>query len=83
LRRIWVESQDITEWPVDHEYLFERAKLRMKTSKAEFMVANKTGSLYGEESEHFIVSTFQLTIKYSNKKETAEGLLHLLADHIN
>jgi phosphopantothenate---cysteine ligase (CTP) len=71
------------EHTVDHEYLFERAKLRMETAKAEFMVANKTGSLYGEESEHFIVSTFQLPIKYSSKKETAEGLLHLLAYHIN
>ncbi|MGE6755468.1 phosphopantothenoylcysteine decarboxylase [Rossellomorea sp. NPDC071047] len=71
------------EHTLDHEYLFERAKLRMETSKAEFMVANKTGSLYGEESDHFIVSTFQLPIKYSSKKETAEGLIHLLADHIN
>lgn len=55
----------------------------MRTSKAELVVANKTGSLYGEESEHFIVSTFQLPIKYSSKKETAEGLIHLLADHIS
>ncbi|MGF3104040.1 phosphopantothenoylcysteine decarboxylase [Rossellomorea sp. DUT-2] len=71
------------EHTVDHKYLFERAKLRMETSKAEFMVANKTGSLYGEESEHFIVSTFQSPIKYSSKKETAEGLIHCLAGQIN
>lgn len=67
----------------DQEYLFERANLRMETSKAEFMVANKTGSLYGEDAEHFIVSKLQPPQKYISKKDTAEGLIQLLADHIN
>ncbi|MBS4220286.1 hypothetical protein KHA96_18450 [Bacillus sp. FJAT-49711] len=67
----------------DIEYLFERAKLRMTASNAEIMVANKTGSLYGEEAEHYIVSKFQTPQKYISKKDTAEGLMNLLADYIN
>lgn len=65
------------------DYLFERANLRMAASNAEFMVANKTGSLYGEEAEHYIVSKFQTPKKYISKKDTAEGLINLLADYIN
>ncbi|MDH5162965.1 hypothetical protein [Heyndrickxia oleronia] len=43
----------------------------MTASNAEFMVANKTGSLYGEEVEHYIVSKSQTPKKYINKKDTA------------
>ncbi|QUG41923.1 hypothetical protein KD050_01055 [Psychrobacillus sp. INOP01] len=67
----------------DIDYLFERAKLRMTASNSQFMVANKTGSLYGEEAEHFIVSKFQTPRKYISKKDTATGLIDLLADYIN
>ncbi|QHE62517.1 hypothetical protein FHE72_16930 [Rossellomorea vietnamensis] len=67
----------------DHEYLFERANIRMDSSGAEFMVANKTGSLYGENAEHFIVSKGQPPQTYISKKDTAEGLIELLAGHVN
>ncbi|MDX8342221.1 phosphopantothenoylcysteine decarboxylase [Rossellomorea sp. YZS02] len=67
----------------DPDYLFQRANLRMETSGAEYMVANKTGSLYGEEAEHYIVSKGQSPRKYASKKETAEGLIHILAGNMN
>ncbi|MCR2823165.1 phosphopantothenoylcysteine decarboxylase domain-containing protein [Lederbergia panacisoli] len=67
----------------DIDYLLERANLRMTASNAEFMVANKTGSLYGEAAEHYIISKFQTPIKYISKKDTAEGLMNVLADYIN
>lgn len=67
----------------DIDYLFKRANIRMETSGAEFMVANKTGSLYGENAEHYIVSKGQPPKKYINKKDTAEGLMELLADQVN
>lgn len=67
----------------DLNYLLDRANLRMTASNAEFMVANKTGSLYGEEAEHYIVSKFQAPKKYSSKNETAAGLIHLLENYIN
>ncbi|PFA69180.1 hypothetical protein CN378_04705 [Bacillus sp. AFS015802] len=66
----------------DQDYLFQRANLRMETSGAEYMVANKTSSLYGEEAEHFIVSKGQSPQKYASKKDTAEGLIHILAESI-
>ncbi|MGG3915850.1 phosphopantothenoylcysteine decarboxylase [Rossellomorea vietnamensis] len=67
----------------DSEYLFKRANLRMDSSGAEFMVANKTGSLYGENAEHYIVSKGQPPQMYKSKKDTAEGLMELLAGHVN
>ncbi|CAN7283235.1 phosphopantothenoylcysteine decarboxylase domain-containing protein [Rossellomorea sp. LjRoot5] len=67
----------------DSEYLFKRANLRMDSSGAEFMVANKTASLYGENAEHFIVSRGQLSQTYISKKDTAEGLMELLAGRVN
>lgn len=67
----------------DSEYLFKRANLRKDSSGAEFMVANKTASLYGEDAEHFIVSKLQPPKKYISKKGTAEGLMELLAEHVN
>lgn len=67
----------------DLDYLFEKANLRMTTSNAEFMVANKTGSLYGEKAEHYIVSKFQTPQKYISKEDTATALINLLADYLN
>ncbi|MBP1916089.1 hypothetical protein J2Z23_003071 [Lederbergia galactosidilyticus] len=55
----------------DANYLIERTNLRMKTSDAEFMVANKSESLYGEEETHYIVTKDQRSLCYSSKKETA------------
>ncbi|WP_034756740.1 phosphopantothenoylcysteine decarboxylase domain-containing protein [Rossellomorea vietnamensis] len=66
----------------DAEYLFERANLRMDSSGAEFMVANKTASLYGENAEHFIVSKLRSPQKYMSKKSIAEGLMGLLAGRV-
>ena len=55
----------------------------MTSSNAEFMVANKTGSLYGVEAEHYIISKFQAPRKYNNKKDAAAGLINLLEDNLN
>ncbi len=62
----------------DVDYIIERANLRMNTSKAEFMVANKSVSLYGEEETHYIVSKYEQSQSYSNKKDTAKGLINHL-----
>ncbi|MFJ7970545.1 phosphopantothenoylcysteine decarboxylase [Psychrobacillus sp. NPDC096389] len=67
----------------DLAYLVEKANLRMTTSSAEFMVANKSGALYGEEAEHYIVSKFRAPQKYISKKDTATALIYLLADYLN
>lgn len=65
------------------DHLFEKADLRMTSSNAEFMVANKTGSLYSVEAEHYIISKFQAPRKYNNKKDAAAGLINLLEDNLN
>lgn len=65
------------------DFLIERANLRMITSNAEFMVANKSGSLYGEEEKHYIVIKDQKPRCYSSKKETAIGLINLLEGYLS
>lgn len=60
------------------EILIDRAKLRMETSNAQFMVANSSKSLYGGEEPHYIVSCNGEIIKADGKKATAEALVNLL-----
>jgi len=67
----------------DINYLIERANLRMNTSNADFMVANKSGSLYGEDQVHYIVSNTRRYQSYSSKSETAKGLIYLLEVYLS
>ncbi|NLY80133.1 MAG: hypothetical protein GX072_09680 [Lysinibacillus sp.] len=63
----------------DIEYLIERAKLRMKESDAEFMVANSSNSLYGDV-QHFIISSNGDVVETEGKEETAKRLMEILAE---
>ena len=62
----------------DVDYLIGRAKLRMETSNAAFMVANTSKSLYGKEEPHFIISMDGQVIEVSGKEQTAKELMELL-----
>lgn len=65
----------------DIEYLIDRAKLRMEQSKAQFMVANSSHSLYGDV-QHFIISPTGEVLEVQGKKETAKTLMELLAEQV-
>ncbi|MEK9198091.1 MULTISPECIES: phosphopantothenoylcysteine decarboxylase domain-containing protein [Bacillales] len=65
----------------DVDYLIERAKLRMESSNAEYMVANSSNSLYGVEEPHFIISKEGEVLKVEGKEKTAKKLIELLADN--
>lgn len=62
----------------DVDYLINRAKERMATSKAEYMVANSSESLYGINEPHFIVPQDGEVIQVDGKRDTASKLLDIL-----
>ena len=64
----------------DEDYLISRAKLRMESSKAEFMVANSSKSLYGMDEPHFIVVQDGEVVRVNGKEKTAEKLIEILTD---
>jgi len=61
-------------------YLIDRAKLRMNSSDAQFMVANSSNSLYGVNEPHFIVSSTGEVVRVEGKLDTAVMLMKLLAE---
>lgn len=63
----------------DVDYLISRAQLRMESSKAEFMVANSSKSLYGMDEPHFIVSQDGDVVRVDGKEKTASKLVEILA----
>ncbi|QBK25901.1 phosphopantothenoylcysteine decarboxylase [Ureibacillus thermophilus] len=65
----------------DVGYLIERAKLRMKESNADFMVANSSQSLYGDV-KHYILSAAGDVIEVQGKEQTARKLLEILAERV-
>jgi len=65
----------------DVGYLIERAKLRMKESDADFMVANSSRSLYGDVP-HYIISSSGDFIEVQGKEQTARKLLEILAEKV-
>lgn len=62
------------------DYLISRAKLRMETSNAKFMVANSSNSLYGADEPHFIVADNGNVVRVEGKEKTANKLLDILSD---
>jgi len=64
----------------DIEYLVSRARLRMDSSKAQFMVANSSKSLYGMNEPHFIVAQNGETVQVSGKEQTAAKLIEILSN---
>lgn len=64
----------------DVNYLISRARERMNTSNAEYMVANSSESLYGLNEPHFIVPRDGEVIQVDGKLNTAKKLIDLLED---
>ena len=62
----------------DEEFLLARARLRMETAKAQFMVANSSQSLYGGDEPHWIVPADGQPLKVMGKQKTAEALMMYL-----
>lgn len=62
----------------DVDYLIHRARLRMETSNATYMVANSSNSLYGVHEPHYIVSSTGEVERVEGKEETAKVLVELL-----
>ncbi|MEY9976768.1 phosphopantothenoylcysteine decarboxylase [Lysinibacillus sp. RC79] len=62
----------------DEEFLLSRARLRMESANAQFMVANSSQSLYGGEEPHWIVPAQGEPIKIMGKQKTAKALMDVL-----
>lgn len=62
----------------DEDYLLQRARLRMDTSNAAYMVANSSASLYGRQEPHWILSATGDVKKVVGKQATAEALFDCL-----
>ncbi|MGN7476392.1 phosphopantothenoylcysteine decarboxylase domain-containing protein [Solibacillus silvestris] len=63
----------------DENYLIERAALRMKSAKADYMVANSSKSLYGAMEPHYIIHQSGETIKVAGKQAAAIALIDLFS----
>ncbi|MDN4493790.1 phosphopantothenoylcysteine decarboxylase [Ureibacillus aquaedulcis] len=64
----------------DVDYLISRAQLRMDSSKAGFMVANSSKSLYGMDEPHFIIAQSGEVVRIDGKEKTAKKLVEILAN---
>ncbi|MGY3189408.1 phosphopantothenoylcysteine decarboxylase domain-containing protein [Lysinibacillus sp. TE18511] len=62
----------------DEEFLLSRARLRMESANAQFMVANSSQSLYGGDEPHWIVPAEGEPIKVMGKQKTASALMDFL-----
>lgn len=62
----------------DVDFLLARARLRMDSAHAQFMVANSSQSLYGGDEPHWIVPVEGQPIKVMGKEETAKALMQCL-----
>lgn len=63
----------------DTDVLINRAKLRMDQSRATYMVANSSNSLYGDV-QHFIISNRGEIVEVEGKEQTAIQLMDILAE---
>ena len=63
----------------DVDFLISRAKLRLDSSQAQFMVANSSKSLYGMDEPHFIVAQDGEVVRVGGKESTATKLVEILA----
>ncbi|MET3195173.1 phosphopantothenoylcysteine decarboxylase [Gottfriedia sp. OAE603] len=60
---------------LDKNSLIERAKIRMKTSNANYMIANSSDSLYSTKATHYIINKNHDITECSSKVETAKILV--------
>ncbi len=65
----------------DVDFLLARARLRMDSANAQFMVANSSQSLYGGDEPHWIVPAEGQPIKVMGKEQTAKALMECLQKH--
>lgn len=66
-------TEDINE-------LLGRAKIRLESSDATYMVANSSKSLYGSGEPHFILRKDGSFVQTDGKQETAKQLIKLLEE---
>lgn len=62
----------------DESFLLDRARLRMASSEASYMVANSSASLYGGQEPHWILSNDGTIVKVVGKAATAIALFDCL-----
>jgi phosphopantothenate--cysteine ligase len=66
------------ESDADKTMLLDRAKLRMNTSNADFMVANSSESLYSTSAKHYIINQNHDIYECPNKEETAKIIVQFI-----
>lgn len=66
----------------DVNELLGRAKIRMESSNAEYMVANSSKSLYGSGEPHFILRKDGTFVQADGKQDTAKTLIHILNESL-
>lgn len=64
----------------DVNELLGRAKIRMESSDATYMVANSSKSLYGSGEPHFILKKDGTFVQTDGKKQTANTLMEILGE---
>ncbi|MBM7583916.1 phosphopantothenate--cysteine ligase [Bacillus pakistanensis] len=62
----------------DKATLLDRAKLRMNTSDADFMVANSSKSLYSTMAPHYIINHNHEIYECPSKEETAKKIVQFI-----
>lgn len=62
----------------DKTMLLDRAKLRMNTSKADFMIANSSESLYSTKAPHYIIKHDHEIYECPSKEETAKIIVQFI-----
>ncbi len=84
--KIW--APDVTlvgfklEATEDVNELLGRAKIRMESSDATYMVANSSKSLYGSGEPHFILRKDGTFVQTEGKQDTAKALIDILNENI-
>lgn len=66
----------------DVNELLGRAKIRMESSDATYMVANSSKSLYGSSEPHFILRKDGTFVQTDGKLNTAKALIDILNESI-
>lgn len=62
----------------DKIMLLDRAKLRMNTSNADFMITNSSDSLYSTMATHYIINKNNEIYECPSKEETAKTIVQFI-----
>jgi phosphopantothenoylcysteine synthetase/decarboxylase len=66
------------EHNADYHYLMDRSRQRMDMWRADYVVANTSGSLYSDQAAHYIVSKDGSVQSCTRKSETAQAIIRIL-----